>query len=328
MHTLYDELALTQDPKVALVLKGILESGNVWDKFPVRTVNTLEIKNLRWAELPSIDFAFIAEAYGEGVGKVEPISYGLAVIGHDIDIPRVYAKEVGNHIIDPKQLGIEMTTQALNFKLNNVLFNGDKAADPRAFDGLKKLSTALPSRQTVNAGLAAYGGDGTSLNIIAGGASSDIRHGFLDALNRGKQVVEGSAPSLMVMNENVYALFESILRREKLFDTAQDQFEREVMRYRKIPFVDAGYGDIKGNTLIIANDHDVPGDAVKRTSVYFIRLDAQRHVGVLQTKGLEVREMGEHYDKPVLRWRMDWTCGLPVWGERSISRVKGLKVEA
>lgn len=328
MHTMADEIALAQTGRQAAIIRGILEPGHIWDKLPVKTVKTLEVKNRRWLSIPTVGFRLPNEAFTEGTGKTELIAYGLAIIGHDIDIDRVYDEET-DHIIKPSQLYTEMTLKAISYKLNNTLFNGDKTADPRSFDGLKVISKDMPSRQLVDASLAKYGGDGTQLNLSSGGASSTVRQGFLDALNRAKFVTGNDigTPDLMVMNENMYWMVESILRRETLLANDKDKFDRVINTYRGVPFVDAGYLDIDGNTLCIANDHDNPGGSPARTSIYFLKLDAERELGVLQTKSIQVRSMGELQAKPVNRYRIDWTCGVPVWGKHSFARLQNLQIQ-
>lgn len=324
MHTMADEIALAQTGRQAAIIRGILEPGHVWDKLPVKTVKTLEVKNRRWLSIPTVDFRLPNEAFSEGTGKTELVAYGLAILGHDIDIDRVYDEET-DHIIKPSQLYTEMTLKAISYKLNNTLFNGDKTSDPRSFDGLKVISNSMPTRQVVDASLSKYGGNGTVLDLRSGGASSTIRQGFLDALNRSKFVTgnDPGTPDLMVMNENMYWMVESILRRESLLNYNKDRFDRDIAQYRGVPFVDAGYLDIDGNTLCISDQHD---ENATTTSIYFLKLDAERELGVLQTKSIQVRSLGELQAKPVNRYRIDWTCGVPVWGKHSFTRLKNLQI--
>ena len=246
-HTMADELALMEDPKRAAVTKGILTAGQVLDKLPVENVTTLETEGFRWKSLPSVSFNLPNENYTEGTGKIESVAWGVVRIGHDIDIDRIYDKTA--HFVKPKTLYTEQTLEAINFTINDSLINGDKAMNPRGFDGFKKISAGLPARQIVDAGQAKYGGTGTVLDISAGGASSAVRQGFFDALLRAKRVTEGSQPDLAIMNENVLDLFDSMLRREGLYKVNEDQFEREVTSWKKITFVDAGYKDPDGEHL-------------------------------------------------------------------------------
>ena len=323
-HTMADELALMEDPKRAAVTKGILTAGQVLDKLPVENVTSLETEGFRWKSLPSVSFNLPNENYTEGTGKIESVAWGVVRIGHDIDIDRIYDKTA--HFVKPKTLYTEQTLEAINFTINDSLINGDKATNPRGFDGFKKISAGLPARQVIDAGLAKYGGTGTVLDISAGGASSAVRQGFFDALLRAKRVTEGSQPDLAIMNENVLDLFDSMLRREGLYKVNEDQFEREVTSWKKISFVDAGYKDPDGNALILGDDHDVPGNTALGTSIYFLKLDAKRHVGLIQLQPIDTREMGELQSGPKLRTRVDWVLGPVVWGKRSMTRLRGIKV--
>lgn len=320
VHTMVEEIELQKTPLASAILRGILEPSQVWDKMKVKTVSSLEVKSRRWKSLPTVSFAHIGESYGSGGGKTEAISFGLKHLGHDFDIPVAFEKT--DHIVDPKTLNLQMILKALSYKLNDILVNGDSAVDPRSFDGLKKLSTALPARQTIDAALTANGGDGTSLVLTAGGASSAIRQAFLDLLAKGKRRCEDGTADLILMNENLYDLFESVIRREGLYKVTEDQFQREVGSWRGLSFVDAGFKDMDGASYVISDTHD----GGNNTSLYFLKLDPEQHIGVLQTGGLDIRSLGELEARAVRRERMDWTFGVVCWGKRSMVRVKGLRV--
>ena len=336
VHSMVEEIELAENPRARAVLRGILEPGEVWDKLPVKKVSSLEVRNRRWKSLPTPQFAHIGDTYGSGGGKTEAISFGLKVLGHDLDIPKVFDEET-DHIVDPKALQVEMVLTGISYLLNKQLFNGDEASDSRGFDGLKRISADMLARQQIDASTFSPV-TSTYLDLRNGGADSATRHAFLDILAKahrrlerdGKSNASGpttSFPSaLMVMNENLYDLVEAMIRREGLLRVTTDQFDRTVNQWRNMPFVDAGFADMDGAAYVLANDHDVPGAATPTTSIYFLLLDPDKHIGVLQTRGLDVRRIGELQSAPVIRYRIDWTLGVVVWGRRSLVRVRNLRV--
>ncbi len=337
VHSMVEEIELADNPRAKAVLRGILEPGEIWDKLPVKQVNSLEVRNRRWKSLPTTNFAHLGDGYPSGGGKTEAISFGLKFLGHDIDIPKVFDEETA-HIVDPRALQTEMILTSISYMLNDTFFNGDESVDSRRFDGLKIISAGLSSRQTVDA--STFAASGAYLDLVKGGADSATRHGFLDALAQchrrlerdGRNNASGGPdsfpPALMAMNENLYDLVEAMIRREGLLRVTADQFDRTVNQWRNMPFVDAGFKDMDGTNYVLANDHDVPGAAAgtKTTSIYFMLLDPEKHIGVLQTRGLDVRKIGELQDRPVNRYRIDWTLGVVVWGKRSMVRLKNLRI--
>ena len=337
VHSMVEEIELAENnPRARAVLRGILEPGEVWDKLPVKKVSSLEVRNRRWKSLPTPKFAHIGDSYGSGGGKTEAISFGLKVLGHDLDIPKVFDEET-DHIVDPKALQTEMVLTSISYLLNYQLFNGDEASNPAAFDGLKRISADMLARQNIDASTFAPTQPATFLDLRNGGADSATRHAFLDILAKAHRRLErdsrtSSGPTtsfpsaLMVMNENLYDLVEAMIRREGLLRVTTDQFDRTVNQWRNIPFVDAGFADMDGAAYVLANDHDVPGAATPTTSIYFLLLDPDKHLGVLQTRGLDVRKIGELQTAPVIRYRIDWTLGIVVWGRRSLVRVRNLRV--
>jgi hypothetical protein len=333
-----EEIELAENPRARAVLRGILEPGEVWDKLPVKKVSSLEVRNRRWKSLPTPKFSHIGDSYGSGGGKTEAISFGLKVIGHDLDIPKVFDEET-DHIVDPKALQTEMVLTGLSYLLNSQLFNGDESLTTNGpgFDGLKRISADMLARQQLDASAFAPAQPATFLDLRSGGADSATRQAFLDLLAKAHRRLERDAKSssgpttsfpsaLMVMNENLYDLVEAMIRREGLLRVTTDQFDRTINQWRNMPFVDAGFADMDGTNLVIANDHDVPGAAVPTTSIYFLLLDPDKHIGVLQTRGLDVRKIGELQTGPVIRYRIDWTLGVVVWGKRSLVRVRNLRV--
>lgn len=338
VHSMVEEIELAENPRARAVLRGILEPGEVWDKLPVKKVSSLEVRNRRWKSLPTPKFSHIGDSYGSGGGKTEAISFGLKVIGHDLDIPKVFDEET-DHIVDPKALQTEMVLTGLSYLLNSQLFNGDESLTTNGpgFDGLKRISADMLARQQLDASAFAPAQPATFLDLRSGGADSATRQAFLDLLAKAHRRLERDAKSssgpttsfpsaLMVMNENLYDLVEAMIRREGLLRVTTDQFDRTINQWRNMPFVDAGFADMDGTNLVIANDHDVPGAAVPTTSIYFLLLDPDKHIGVLQTRGLDVRKIGELQTGPVIRYRIDWTLGVVVWGKRSLVRVRNLRV--
>lgn len=338
VHSMVEEIELAENPRARAVLRGILEPGEVWDKLPIKKVSSLEVRNRRWKSLPTPKFAHIGDGYGSGGGKTEAISFGLKVLGHDLDIPKVFDEET-DHIVDPKALQTEMVLTGLAYLLNYQLFNGDETVTTfgPGFDGLKRISADMLPRQQIDGSLNAPVQPATFLDLRSGGADSATRHAFLDLLAKAHRRLErdsktSSGPTtsfpsaLMVMNENLYDLVEAMIRREGLLRVTTDQFDRTINQWRNIPFVDAGFNDMDGATYVLANDHDVPGAATPTTSIYFLLLDPDKHIGVLQTRGLDVRKIGELQTGPVIRYRIDWTLGVVVWGRRSLVRVRNLRV--
>jgi hypothetical protein len=333
-----EEIELADNPRAKAVLRGILEPGEVWDKLPVMKVDSLEVRNRRWNALPTPSFAHVGDSYGSGGGKTEAISFGLKVLGHDLDIPKVFDEETA-HIVDPRALQTDMVLTGLAYLLNDTLFNGDESVDARKFDGLKRISTDLPSRQILDAATFAPTSGASFLDLRNGGADSATRHAFLDILAKahrrlerdGRNNASGGTDTfargaLMVMNENLYDLVEAMVRREGLLRVTTDQFDRTINAWRGIPFVDAGFKDMNGVNYILNNDHDVPGATVPTTSIYFLLLDPEKHIGVLQARGLDVRKIGELQTAPVVRYRIDWTLGVVCWGKRSMVRIRDLRV--
>jgi hypothetical protein len=96
-----------------------------------------------------------------------------------------------------------------------------------------------------------------------------------------------------------------VWRSEGLLRVITEQFDRTVNQWPNMPFVDAGLADVDRVAYVIANDHDVLGAATQATSVYFLLLDPDKHLGVLQTRGLDVRRIGELQAATAIRYHID-----------------------
>jgi hypothetical protein len=310
--TLAEQAKLERDPLRKGIIMGLLEESYVMQTLPFEGIGGLGISVVKWQTLPTVGFRKISQAFSESTGTTQQQSESVYILGGDIDVDVVLNRDK-NTIMDPRALQTKMETKAIAYAFNDFFINGDQATTPDGFDGLKVRVSNLASRQTI---------DAASLDLSTGTARDTNAQTLLDYLHQLIYVIEGHKADALYMNDTTYLYVESVVRRAGLLSTTKDSFDRTVSTFMGVPLIDMG---VKADqtTKIIADNHDGSSGI---TSIYACRFGVGEYLHGIEEFKLDVRDLGELPDKSVLRTRTEWPVGLANWNDRSMGRLKGLKI--
>ncbi|WTQ03557.1 hypothetical protein OG572_21375 [Streptomyces virginiae] len=177
--------------------------------------------------------------------------------------------------------------------------------DPKGFDGLRKR---LFGTQVA---------DAKGLGPVANG------YEFFDALDTLTARVRGinGANGALYMNADIRAKIASGFRRlggSELL-TSEIAGKRAVM-WNGIPMLDAGQ-KLDGTDVLPLT----AGTGGKQTGdIYAVRFgstEADAGVTGLTNGGVQATDLGESHDKPVYRTRIDFYCGLALFGGKAAARL-------
>lgn len=309
--TLVEAAKYSKDPLQQGVIEMFIQEGKVLDQLPLKEIEGNSLKYNKEGKLPGVEFRAVNAAYAESTGTINQDFEGLVILGGDADVDTFLAK-TGGTLSDIRAEQDKMKVKAASYKFQDAFINGDVAVDPNSFDGLKKR---LVGGQVIDA--AANG-----LPII--GASSADRHAFFDKLDELFAAVKGGPPDVLYMNDSVAAWLASAARREGFWTQERDEFGRKVNMYNGVPFVDLGE-NLLGNPIIPQTE--VMGEANDTSSIYAVRFgndEADQAVTGIQNGGIDVRDLGELQSKPAYRTRIEFFCGLAVFG-RGAARLRGVR---
>jgi len=255
-------------------------------------------------QLSGVAFRGINESYGTSTGVVNPETERLRIVGGDLDVDKALIKTHGAGIRSTQE---RMKVKALSLYYASKIVNGDSEADPREFDGLRKRITGT---QLFAAG-SSSGGDALSLAVLD------------DAIDQ----VDG--PTHLIMSKKMRALLSQAAKNPNVAGYVtwdKNEFGERIMFYNDLPILVTDY-DSNGVQVIDFNEANPGGGSAVGTSIYVVKLGDDGVVGI-QNDIMEVKDLGEMNDKPVLRTRIEWLTSLAVMNGRSAARVWGIKKAA
>ena len=290
------EAAKTEtDPQRVAVIRELAESELI-SIMPFRNVQG-GLDYAVEAELPAVGFRGYNETYDESYGVINPQYERLKFFGGDIDVD---IQRIKNYGTQAKAEQIQMKVRSLRLTFEEYVINGDEAADPRAFDGL---------RTRINVG--------SSQAVNVNGALS------LTALDELIDAVDGDN-KILLMNKKMRRRLTAASRNTTIggfMSYEQDAFGRRVTMYNDARIVvtdtNAQSAQIQGFT-----------EDTNRTSIYCVAFGDLQTTGIqgpaAQGYGIDIREFGEISEAPVDRTRIDWSIGMAIMNGRSAARAYGI----
>lgn len=336
--TLIEELALEQPKLRAGIIQTLVEQVNLLDRIPLETTGALQQPVVYLSGVPTVSLRFINEAVTDQKAQWAQLVESLSVIDTDIDIDPVLLA-VKNQVQDVGAAQTQAVVGTLGARVNDLIINGDPTSNAREPTGLRYRLTndARFGGMTVNATANA-----TKAEFRIGTASDANILTILSKLDELVYLLDNKASAFIVNRQFVLAMW-AHLRQIKMFATTKDQFEREVVTYRGVPIIDAGFdpaGIIDGTPAatttdgnqIISNDNDDPtGNGANAytdsTTVYAVRFGPDHMLG-LQLEPLRVKPIGETHDSPhYVRTNIRWILHpSALFQKRSVARLVGLDV--
>lgn len=245
----------------------------------------------REGDLPGSTFRALNAGFVESDGADEWVTERCAMLGGDLKIDIGLVKRGDDDLRANQEM---KQVKSMAHKFDNAFVKGASANDVNSFLGLQKRC------------------EGTDQEIDMGGALSLSKlDELIDLLDR----CDGLLMPRAIIRRLTAASRNTSVGGFITFD--QDQLGRKVTQYQGIPLLAA---DPNGhNSASLAFDED--GGA--NTSIYALDFSEDGVRGI-QIEPPDIRDIGETHDLPKLLTRVDWDCGIAVYGKRSVARLKGV----
>ncbi|QDY79308.1 major capsid protein [Streptomyces qinzhouensis] len=302
--TLTESAKLTTDHLQQGVIETFVQESPILDRLPLITFEGSAFAYNEESTLPGVSFRAVNEAYPESTGSVNQRIETLAILGGDSDVDRFIVKTRGN-LNEQRAIQTAMKIKAASMHFSDQFFNGDMAVNPKGFDGLGKR---LTGRQVI---------DAKSVGPIANG------HEFFDALDRLAASVRGinGSNGALYMNGELIARIRSGFRRLGGGELLMSDIEgKRTIMWNGIPLLDAGQ-KLDGTDVLPLT----AGTGGKETGdIYAVRFgttEADAAVTGLTNGGIQATDLGEAHDKPVYRTRIEFYCGIAVFGGKGAARL-------
>lgn len=305
--TLAEAATLSTNTLARGVMETFVIASPVFDRLPIMPILGNAYAYNVEATLPGVAFRAVNEAYVESTGTFNQRTETLAILGGDADLDKFLVETRGN-INDLRAVTTAGKVKSLAYKYQDTFINGDVAVDAKSFDGLKKRLTGA---QVIDAAT-------NGIGPVAGG------HDFFDALDALFGAVAGG-PDVAYANGQVIARILSAGRRLGGAElvTSDITGKREV-QWNGVPILDIG--TTAGGTAIIPQT-EVQGTATNASSIYAVKFGADetdQAVTGLANNTPNAYDLGELQEKPAYRTRIDYYCGLAVFGGKAAARLRGV----
>lgn len=213
---------------------------------------TLTYNYDRVTTLPTAASRAIGSEYAAQETKVTQYGVNLKVFGGSFEVDRVIQK-FETQLFDHIQFQLSQKTKATRAKFADMFINGDSGVTATDFDGLDKAITGSSTEVTPSAAINLS----TSANIDSNWKV------FLDYLRSVRAKLDG-APTLHLMNSEMFAVFQSVMDRAGINLTSKQNYGDEVLQWGSSLLM--ALGDKAGTANPI-----IPITA-KKTAIYTVRI--------------------------------------------------------
>jgi hypothetical protein len=314
--TLAQAAVLSQNDLQRGVLETFVQESPVLDRLPLMSINGNAYAYNQESTLPGVAFRSVNEAYVESTGTFNQLTESLVILGGDADVDRFIVQTRGN-VNDQRAEQTALKVKAASYKFQDHFFNGDTAVDTKGFDGLKK-------RLTGNQVFAA----GTNGIPVLGNGGTDS-YAFFDQLDNLLSRVPGinSGNGAIYANAAIQAKVRSAGRRIGGVDMVkEDLTNKRIITWNGIPFLDPGQN--LAGTDILPQTETQGTSSGNTSSIYAVKFgqnENDRGVTGLTNGGVQVDDLGFLQSQPVYRTRIEFYCGLAVFGGRAAARMTGVQ---
>lgn len=311
--TLIEAAKLSRDDLQRGVIETFVQNSPLLDRIPL-----LEIEGNAYAynsegTLPGVEFRAVNGGYAESTGTVNQASEKLVILGGDADVD-TFIQKTRSNLNDQRAVQTAMKVKAASYKFQDTFINGDVAVDVNSFDGLKK-------RLTGGQVITAPGANGSPIYGTA--ADTEAFWAAMDEL-------VGSVPGLNGSNGAIYAnakligKIRSAGRRSGGVEIVrEDMTGKRVLMWNGIPVLDLGTTAAGADILPLT---ETKGSSSLTSSIYAVKFgqdEGDAGVTGLTNGGVQVRDLGEIDAKPAYRTRIEFFCGVGVFGGKAAARSTG-----
>lgn len=323
--TLAQLTQIERTPEKKYIMLQLLREAKVMQRLPFENVSGLTVQAMWWEQLPDGGtFRSLNEGYTSAEnGQLGDGTEAVFAFGGDVTYDRVL-ELIKNVVGDPVKMQVDARLKVIGLNWNNQFINGDVAADPKGFNGIKKRIAGMPARQTI------WAAGSTSAPFDPTASAANARS-FMNMFNLAWRRTNGGNVDDILCNEDFIVGFSRVLALMQssgnFLATTKDQFGREELTYRGATFTDMGL--LKDQATEVISNTEVAGDGgADSMSVYFVSYNKDQGIYGIQLNPLKAYQplgTGEMESKPSKLWRIDWWNGLASFGKYGMTRLRNIE---
>ena len=302
--TLAEASKLSNDVLLQGVVETIVRDSPVLQKLPfVEIVGNVLTYNQE-KTLPAIDFYEVGDTWAESTPTFEQQTASLKIMGGDADVDN-FLKTTRSNMQDLEAAVVELKAKALKDKFEETFIYGNATANPKQFDGLRKLiDTEASGDQVIAAG--------------AGGATLT-----LSMLDQVIDAVKGGKPDILLMSRRSRRKINALVRAAgSMMETDRDNWGNFVQFWDGIPI---GVNDWILDTHVVSGGVETATTGGASSTIYALQMGEGGLCGLTAPGHITVEPIGSLETKDASRTRIKWYVSLALFSSVKSAALIGVQ---
>lgn len=311
--TLTEAAKLSQNTLQRGVLETFVQTSPLLDRIPFMEIEGNAFAYNEEGTLPGIEFRAVNGSYTESTGTVNPKTESLVILGGDADVD-TFIQKTRSNFNDQRAVQTAMKVKAASYKYQDTFINGDTAVDANSFDGLKKR---LIGGQVISS----PGANGSP--IFGTNADTEAFWGAMDDLVSSVPGIDGTNGAIYANSKLIGKIRSAGRRAGGVEVVREDLTGKRIVTWNGIPVLDLGTTAAGADILPLT---ETKGTSNVTSSIYAVKFgedEGDQAVTGLTNGGVDVRDLGEQQVKPAFRTRIEFFCGVGVFGGKAAARSTG-----
>ena len=302
--TLAEAAKLSNDMLLQGVVETIVKDSPVLRELPFVEIVGNGLTYNQEKTLPTIDFYDVGDTWAESTPTFEQKTANLKIMGGDADVDN-FLKATRSNLQDLEAAVVELKAKALRDKFEETFIYGDATANPKQFDGLRKLIDTTSASDQV---------------IAAGGSGATLTLSMLDELI---DAVKGGKPNILLMSRRSRRKINALVRASGgIMETDRDKWGNFIQFWDGIP---VGVNDWILDTHVVSGSVETATTGGDCSVIYAIQLGEGALCGLTAPGHLTVEPIGSLETKDATRTRIKWYCSLALFATIKTAALIGVK---
>jgi len=302
--TLAEAAKLSNDMLLQGVVETIVKDSPVLRELPFVEIVGNGLTYNQEKTLPTIDFYDVGDTWAESTPTFEPKTANLKIMGGDADVDN-FLKATRSNLQDLEAAVVELKAKALRDKFEETFIYGDATANPKQFDGLRRLIDTTSAGDQV---------------IAAGGSGATLTLSMLDELI---DAVKGGKPNILLMSRRSRRKINALVRASgSIMETDRDKWGNFIQFWDGIP---VGVNDWILDTHVVSGSVETATTGGDCSVIYAIQLGEGALCGLTAPGHLTVEPIGSLETKDATRTRIKWYCSLALFATIKVAALIGVK---
>ena len=302
--TLAEGANLSNDILLQGVVETIVKDSPILQELPFIEIVGNGLTYNQEKTLPSIDFYDVGDTWAESTPTFEQITANLKIMGGDADVDN-FLKATRSNLQDLEAAVIELKAKALRRKFEETFIYGDATANPKQFDGLRKLIDTTTASDQV---------------IAAGATGGTLTLSMLDELI---DAVKGGKPDMLLMSRRSRRKINALVRAAGgMMETDRDKWGNFIHLWDGIPI---GVNDWVLDTHVVTGSVETATTGGTCSTIYALQLGEGALCGLTAPGHLTVEPIGSLETKDASRTRIKWYVSLALFASIKAAALIGVQ---